>query len=86
MTKYVVGHSDMVLAITTNRADAEEFILSRVEEDAYADYIYDWDSYEPYIERWKRAYSSSYYKCLTLWGYMLMIYGCDYWISEVEEI
>ena len=87
MTKYVIGCADTTLVITTNRADAEEFILSCVEEDAYDDYIYGcWDSYEQYIERWKMDYYSSAYKYLTLWGYMSTYYGRCYWIDEVKEI
>lgn len=83
MIKYVISHDGCVLAVASNRADAEEYVLSCAEEYAYYDYAYtDFD--DTYIEDLLLAFTHDLFE--TLWGFIL--YSCteDFYIDEVEEI
>ena len=85
--KYVIFQDDEAVVIVKDRADAEEFVLSMCEEQAYENYIYelmtdgDYLTHEEYVEqiiagrdncRWNT------YK--TLYGYVLD-YMADYYID-----
>ena len=80
MIKYVISHDGCVLAVATNRNDAEEYVLTCVEHYAYNDYLYNNFSINKLV-------SDFTYDCYeTLWGYILCRYGQDFYIDEVEEI
>ena len=83
MTKYVISHDGCVLAVASNRTDAEEYVLSCVEECAYYEYAYtNFDN--TYIEDLLLAFTHDIFE--TLWGFILYSYGEDFYIDEVEEI
>lgn len=84
MTKYVIFCQDSALAVASNLADAEEYLLTCVEECAYEDYAYSgFDN--TYVEDLISAFvRDRYYE--TLWGFILGRIGFDFYIDEVEEI
>lgn len=101
MKKYVVVYDDFAEAICQNYADAEEFILSRAEEDLYEEMLVDtWDdwsespqafiqSYAEYFARVKKGLthdSWQYHRIYTTNGFMLYRAGINYYIYEVEEL
>ena len=84
-TKYLVFNEYINEILFSNRADAEEYVLSLAEENVYADYVravycrglttedylYEaFDYYEPYK---------------TPYGSLLLIVDPEFYISEVEE-
>ena len=83
MTKYVISHDGCALAVASNRADAEEYVLSWVEEYAYYEYIYSGFD-DTYIEDLLSAFAHDLFE--TFWGFILYSYGEDFYIDEVEEI
>jgi hypothetical protein len=83
MTKYVISHDGCVLAVASNRADAEEYVLSWVEEHAYYEYAYTgFDN--AYIDVLLEDFSYDIFK--TFWGFILFSCGEEFYIDEVEEI
>lgn len=91
MIKYLVGYEETPDLVVGTRADAEEYILSLVEEAAYEDYVADVLYYDmttaEHIEdktRWMdRANGFRSRPWQTLYGFLLNYHGDDYWISEV---
>ena len=84
MIKYVIFHEDSVLAVASNRADAEEYLLACAEEYAYDDYVYSGFD-ETYVEDLISGFvHSRYYE--TFWGFILGRAGAGLYIAEVEEI
>lgn len=77
MNKCVILQDDEVIIIVKNRADAEEFILSLCEEQAYVNYVYELMvdgglTHEEYVEQTIAArdhYRWNTYK--TFYGYVL---------------
>ena len=83
MTKYVISHDGCALAVASNRADAEEYVLSWAEEHAYYEYAYSGFD-DTYIEDLLSAFTNDLFK--TFWGFILYSSGVDFYIDEVEEI
>lgn len=102
MKKYVVVYNDTTAdVICQNLADAEEYILSRAEEDLYEEMLVDtWDdwsespqayiqSYADYFARVKKGLthdSWQYHRIYTINGFMLYRAGIHYFIYEIEEL
>ena len=96
MKKYVVVYNDFAEAICQNYADAEEFILSRAEEDLYEEMLVDtWDGWsespqafiQSYVDYFARVHHHlSYSRIHTINGFMLYCKGINYYIYEVEEL
>lgn len=102
MKKYIVVYNDTTgEVICQNLADAEEYILSRAEEDLYEEMLVDtWDgwsespqafiqSYAEYLARIKKGRthdSWQYHRIYTTNGFMLYRAGINYFIYEVEEL
>ena len=83
MIKYVISHAGCVLAVASNRADAEEYVLSCAEEYAYNEYAYtNFD--DTYIKDLLSAFTHDLFE--TFWGFILYSYGEEFYIDEVEEI
>lgn len=59
MIKYLVGYDDLIEVVVNTRADAEEYLLSLVEEAAYEGYILEVYNYykdsKSYFEGWIAA-------------------------------
>ena len=86
-TKYVIFQDDEAIVIVTNRADAEEFVLSMCEEQAYENYIYelmadgDYLTHEEYVEQTIAERDSYRWNtCKTFYGYVLDC-AADYYIA-----
>ena len=84
MTKFVVGYEEETLVITNTLANAEEYLLSCVEENAYENFLYDFNYYEEsmesYIETLRDGWRSE--RFTTLYG-LALHHNCDgYWIDE----
>ena len=102
MKKYIVSVNDNPGSVVVQtRADAEEYILSRAEEDLYEEMLVDtWDdwsespqafiqSYADYFARVKKGLthdSWQYHRIYTINGFMLYRAGINYYIYEVEEL
>ena len=84
MTKFIVGYEEDNLIITNTLADAEEYLLSEIEEAAYIDFLYAinycGDSMEDYIETLRDGWRSK--RFATLYGLALDYNGNGYWYSE----
>ena len=96
MIKYLVGYEECADVIANTRADAEEYILSLAEENAYEEYAGEVLIYGMTTEEWFSEYRvkaedvADYRKrwggrppYQTLSGYILTFYGEYYHISEV---
>lgn len=95
MKKYVVVYNDFAEAICQNYADAEEFILSRAEEDLYEEMLVDiWEGWsespqafiQSYAEHLARIHHFPYSSIHTVNAFMLYRKGINYFIYEVEEL
>lgn len=97
MKKYIVSINDNPASVVVQtRADAEEYILSCVEEDLYEEMLVDvWDNWcesleafiQSYIEFFARVHHHlSYSRIHTINGFMLYRQGVNYFIHEVEEL
>lgn len=89
MSKYIVMQDDEVVVIVKNRADAEEFVLSLCEENAYENYVYDLMAdggltHKEYIEQTIAARNHYHWsnKYTTLYGYLLDC-AADYYIAHM---
>lgn len=84
MTKFIVGYDEQTLIITNTLADAEEYLLSCVEEHAYENFLYDLnydeESMEDYIEVLRDSWHSE--RFTTLYGMALDDNSGGYWIDE----
>lgn len=92
MTKYVVGYEEQCLFICKTRTDAEEMVLSFVEENVYENWLMDnctdiWWKDRPYetpaeyiIDNGKN------YQKISAWGWALYSFSSGFWIDEVEEL
>ena len=78
MTKFIVGQYEMPLAIMQTMADAEEMLLSFVEEDTYEDYLLDMETYI----LCNTHYDEEKYTFETFYGYHLTETEKGYWIQE----
>lgn len=88
MNKYIVMQDEEVVVIVKNRADAEEFVLSLCEENAYENYVYeliadDGLTHEEYVEQTiaERNYCR-WNTYTTLYGYLLNS-AADYYIAHM---
>lgn len=102
MKKYIVSVNDGPGSVVVQtRADAEEYILSRAEEDLYEEMLVDvWDnwsespqafiqSYADHYARIKKTRTHAswqYNRIYTTNGFMLYCFGVNYFIYEVEEL
>lgn len=97
MKKYLVSINDNPASVVVQTlADAEEYILSCVEEDLYEEMLVDvWDSWcesleafiQSYIEFFARVRHNFPYSYIrTINGFMLYRQGINYFIHEVEEL
>lgn len=96
MKKYIVIYNDFAEVICQNLADAEEYILSRAEEDLYEEMLIDvWgdlsESPQAFIQSYvehsaKVRHYLSYNYIYTINGFMLYRKGIYYAIDEVEEL
>lgn len=88
MNKYVILQDDEVVVIVKDLADAEEFIFSLCEEQAYENYVYelmadDGLTHEEYVEQTTAERDNCRWnKCTTLYGYLLD-YTADYYIAHM---
>ena len=84
MTKFVVGYEEQTLIITNTLVDAQEYLLSCIEENAYENFLYDindyGDSMEDYIETLRDGWHSE--RFTTLYGLALDYNSNGYWIDE----
>ena len=88
MSKFVVGYEEDVLVITENLADAEEYLLSEVEANAYENFLYGINYYGYSIDE-EVEYVSDNYKSRqfrTFYGLYLSNCHSGYWISEVSVL
>ncbi len=100
-TKFLVFTEDNPIVIVNSKADAEEFILSLCEEQAYEDFCEDIrrteDTMEDYlanciatledINEYRRRFPSWMVPFTTLNGYILSFYGENYYIAtDVKEL
>ena len=93
ITKYVVGHEEELNLIFSSRADAEEFILSWVEEIIYENFLYDsvmWIDYFTSIHDWMeyhhRNHQENFPEFSTFEGYLFMVFSGSLWLEEVKEV
>ena len=99
MKKYIVSVNDSLASVVVQtRADAEEYILSRAEEDLYEQMLVDvWDNWnespQAYIQSYAEHFASvcrrrplAYSRIHTTNGFMLYSMGINYFIYEVEEL
>ena len=96
MKKYIVIYNDFAEVICQNLADAEEYILSRAEEDLYEEMLVDtWDGWSESPQAFIQSYADyfarvhhhlSYSRIHTINGFMLYRQGINYYIYEVEEL
>ena len=102
MTMYLVSYDDTPGTIVCKtRADAEEFLLSLAEEDAYENMLADmdvWDSTaEEFIQHYKdrltlnrkRSSYLPYWEYSHVWttnGFILYSFGIRYMIYEIEVL
>lgn len=96
MKKYVVVYNDTADVICQNLADAEEYILSRAEEDLYEEMLVDtWDDWSESPQAFIQSYADyfarvhhhlSYSRIHTTNAFMLYRKGINYFIYEVEEL
>ena len=99
MKKYIVSVNDNPASVVVQtRADAEEYILSRAEEDLYEEMLVDtWDgwsespqayiqSYAEHFASMRRRHPLTYSRINTANGFMLYSMGIHYYIYEVEEL
>lgn len=92
MKKYVVGYEEQCWFICKTRADAEEMILSIVEENMYEDwYSYNYSSiwhgklpYETPAEY--IATNRENYRQMSALAWALYSCSSGHWIDEVEEL
>ena len=85
-TKYLVYCNEFNEILLSNRADAEEYVLSLTEEEAYDDYVcsiyyrgitteeYFYEAFD-YHEPYKTSYGSA-----------LLMVNTEFYITEVEEL
>lgn len=84
MNKFVIGYEEEIIVITETRSDAEEFLLSILQEHAYENFIYEINYYNTdfneYIESMKDGVRRNNIKTL----YALALDDCSdgYWIEE----
>lgn len=96
MKKYVVVYNDFAEVICQNLADAEEYILSRAEEDLYEEMLVDvWDNWcespQAYIQSYAENFAHighhfPYSSIYTTNAFMLYRKGINYFIYEIEEL
>ena len=97
MKKYIVSVNDNPGSVVVQtRADAEEYILSRAEEDLYEQMLVDvWDNWsespQAYIQSYTEHFAQvQHHRCYsrihTINGFMLYCMGINYFIYEVEEL
>ena len=97
MKKYIVSVNDNPASVVVQtRADAEEYILSRAEEDLYEEMLVDtWDGWSESPQAFIQSYADyfarvhhhlSYSRIHTINGFMLYRQGINYYIYEVEEL
>lgn len=88
MNKYIVLQDDEAVVIVKNRADAEEFVLSLCEEQAYENYVYELMAdggltHEEYVEQTIAERDSYCWNtCKTFYGYVLDC-AADYYIAHM---
>ena len=91
MAKYIVSYEDDPLVIVANRADAEEYILSLAEENAYEFFCDETLSkngitVEEYVEEiFEAAGKYRWNKYKTFYGFCLEC-GCDYYATLTPEL
>lgn len=101
MKKYVVTWEDDIVVICKTRADAEEYMLSEIEEIAYEEFLIDADYYgnnwEPncYFKdkqhnfenenQWRMTYNHPR-QLENLYTYILNCNTYGWYIHEVEEL
>lgn len=93
MKKYIVSVNDNPGSVVVQtRADAEEYILSRAEEDLYEEMLVDtWDGWSESPQVFIQSYADHYARIkkthiYTINGLMLYCKGINYYIYEVEEL
>ena len=96
MKKYIVIYNDFAEVICQNLADAEEYILSRAEEDLYEEMLVDtWDDWSESPQAFIQSYAENfahlghhfpYSSIHTTNAFMLYRKGINYFIYEVEEL
>ena len=96
MKKYVVVYNDFAEVICQNLADAEEYILSRAEEDLYEEMLVDvWDDWSESPQAFIQSYTENfahighhfpYSSIHTTNAFMLYRKGINYFIYEIEEL
>ena len=99
MKKYIVSVNDGPGSVVVQtRADAEEYILSRAEEDLYEQMLVDtWDGWsespQAFIQSYAEHFASvcrrrplTYSRIHTTNGFMLYSMGIHYFIYEIEEL
>lgn len=88
MNKCIVLQDDEAIVIVKDRADAEEFILSLCEENAYDNYVYELMTdggltHEEYMEQITAERDNySWNNYTTLYGYLLDCVA-DYYIAQM---
>ena len=106
MKHYIIYYQEYeqdtkLIAICHTRVDAEELLLSIVEQNAYEDFLYSYigrpcieNPIEAYLENWKNKtkwrneFVEEYCKNsypLSVEGFTLYDLATDYFIAEVEE-
>ena len=90
ITKYAVCSEDYESVIFSNLADAEEFVLSCAESKPYENFAMDtnyFNNRNPEI--WFNRHEESHKEYLShysLDGYLLNVYGFNFWIEEIKEL
>jgi hypothetical protein len=92
MKKYVIGHEEQCLFICKTRTDAEEIVLSIVEEDIYEDWYINnctniwWGDKSNLTPAEYIAEHGKNYQKISACAWSLYSFSTAYWIDEVEEL
>lgn len=100
MVKYLVGCDDVIEVIVNTKADAEEYVLSLAEEEAYENYLtevyYYYKDLKSFSEEWteqmiatndyRKQYPFPIRSFSTLYGFLLNYHGEYYHITEASAL
>lgn len=87
MIKYVISHYENPLVILKTRADAEEFMLSIAEEEAFENFNFDMNyENEKYIGYFSSWQFYNYYKVKSNEAKLLLAGLKGYFLDEVVEV
>lgn len=83
----MVGYEEQCLMICKTRTDAEEMLLSLIEENVYENWFYDnfFGRVKEYITPAEFIKNNDENK-ISNWGWTLYNFSEGHWIDEVEEL